>query len=133
MLQSSADLKQNLWNDDVYLTYFQSNLPLLSSPSSALGFGDWLLSDIGSKGSGLSRSVRRRYSVTDTMCLMDPTSCLVSPSSIPTLEISYVVALENCCAFVPIEAGSREIELLVLCFPSTIRAGMDSSSSNFEG
>jgi len=31
-LQSSTDLKQNLWNDDEYLTYFQSNLPLLSSP-----------------------------------------------------------------------------------------------------
>ncbi len=33
------------------------------------------------------------------------------------------------------EVGSREIELpeLALGFPSTIRAGMDSSSSNFEG
>ena len=107
----------------------------LISPLSALGFGDfgdWSVSGIGSRGSGLSRSVRRRYSVSEIMCLMDPISCLVSLSLISTSVVSDVAVLENWCVLVPIVVGSRETGF-PSCFPSTIRDGMGSSSNDFEG
>ena len=66
------------------------------------------------------------------MCLMDPISCLVSLSLIPTIVVSDVAALEIWCALVPIVVGSRETGF-PSCFLSTTRDGMGSSSNDFEG
>jgi hypothetical protein len=108
----------------------------MSRASSASSFVDnfdkWPALDTGSRGSGLSCSMRRRRSSTDIMCLMDPISYFVSLSLRLLLVVPFIVALGAFFTLVRIVIGSGEVESCSY-FPSTMRHGIGSFPKKSDG